>query len=315
MKPDESLPCLILLHGGGWAAPTDCLISYEYFGRLLCNVTSCKVVLVDYRLAPEHKFPVPLHDCYDSVKWIHENSKSLGMDDKRIGIFGISSGANLALGVNLMRRDRKDSTLALQILSSGLYDANLEPYESCKKFGNKYFGMTTDMVNLLWRVYLNETDVKNVYACPLLAEDFHGVPKSILYYTEFDPLRDQNVLLEEKLKKANVLESSSMLTGCEHGVELNFQILKGRNLWLDLGKSVRKLFGVTDPLDETNFQKMEEHRKKFSAEVDKNNLTKMEEKYKFEKTSISIPVSITSLYIAAERCLESEREDRIINEA
>jgi acetyl esterase len=131
-----------------------------------------------------------------------DNASSLGIDPKRIGVFGNDAGANLALATSLKMRDLKESPLSIQILCSGLYDAS-ENYESVKKYHNKYGGLIADMEKLYWRVYLNEGDEKNPYACPLVTEDLSGLPRTIINYAEFSPARSQSEILEERLKKAN----------------------------------------------------------------------------------------------------------------
>ncbi len=131
-----------------------------------------------------------------------EHASDLSIDAKRIGIFGVDAGANLALSLNLMRRDHKQPPLSLQILCSGIFDTR-ESYDSWTKFRNKYVALAADTVKILWKIYLNPGDEKNPYACPLLVEDFTGLPRTIVWNAEFDPVASHSEVLAERLTKAN----------------------------------------------------------------------------------------------------------------
>ena len=104
--PDAAgaLPALVYFHGGGWVLGD--LDSSDAQCRMLTNAVGCVTVSVDYRLAPEARFPAPAEDCYAATLWVCDNAKSLGCDSTRVAVGGTSAGANLAAAVPLMARDR-----------------------------------------------------------------------------------------------------------------------------------------------------------------------------------------------------------------
>src|SRR5206468_3736614 len=113
-KGDGPFPLLVFLHGGGWVAGN--LETHDNACRYLCNRTPCCVVAVDYRLAPEHKFPVPLEDCYEVTVWTAKNAAKLGGEAARLAVIGDSGGGNMAAAVCLMARERKGPALRYQVL-------------------------------------------------------------------------------------------------------------------------------------------------------------------------------------------------------
>src|SRR5437762_7085482 len=101
---DANQPGLVFFHGGGWVIGS--VETHEYLCRLLANGAKCTVVSVDYRLAPEHKFPAPAEDCYAAAAWATKHAEDLRIDRGRIAVGGDSAGGNLAAAVTLMVRDR-----------------------------------------------------------------------------------------------------------------------------------------------------------------------------------------------------------------
>lgn len=108
------MPGLVYFHGGGWVTAN--IEVGDSFSRALANRTGCVVIAVNYQKAPEHKFPVPMDDCYAATQWVFNNASELGLDSGRIGVIGDSAGGNLAAAVALRARDEKGPQLAYQVL-------------------------------------------------------------------------------------------------------------------------------------------------------------------------------------------------------
>ena len=168
-RPDSDgpLPCYLYLHGGGFWLGT--LEQGESACRGIATDAECVVVNLDYRLAPEHKFPTAPEDCYAALRWIVENAAALGLDPSRIAVGGGSAGGNLAAVVALMARDRGGPPLVLQVLEIAVLD-----------FTGKEDSRS---------VYLRDAeDATNPYASPMLATDLMGLPPALVMSAEFDPL-------------------------------------------------------------------------------------------------------------------------------
>src|SRR5437879_4142011 len=128
-------PAVVFFHGGGWVIGS--VETHDYLCRLLANGAKCTVLSVDYRLAPEYKFPAPAEDCYAATAWAAEHAIDLGIDSTRIAVAGDSAGGNLAAAVTLMARDRGGPSLMQQTLiypvinfdfTTGSYRDNAENY-------------------------------------------------------------------------------------------------------------------------------------------------------------------------------------------
>src|SRR5579885_1686035 len=133
---NTSLPVMVYFHGGGWV--TGDLDRHDPLCRELTERIGCLTVSVDYRLAPENKFPAGLEDCYAAVQWTAANAASLGADAARLAVAGDSSGGNLAAAVSLMARDRSGPPLICQTLLYPVMDSSLDT-ESQKELAEGYF--------------------------------------------------------------------------------------------------------------------------------------------------------------------------------
>jgi acetyl esterase len=200
-KGDGPFPLLVFLHGGGWVAGN--LETHDNACRYLCNRTPCCVVAVDYRLAPEHKFPAPLDDCYEATTWAAQNAVKLGGDPARIAIIGDSGGGNLTAAVCLMARDRKGPAIRCQILVNPALD--LARWET-----NFPFRLFQDF-------YLKEAkDAANPLVSPLRAESFKGLPPAFVFTGEKDPVRDEGEEYVARLRQAGVSANGYRQQGASH---------------------------------------------------------------------------------------------------
>ena len=195
------LPLVIFLHGGGWV--TGDLDSHDATCRALANASGCKVVALDYRLAPEHKFPAGLHDCHAALEWLAAHAGELGIDARRIAIGGDSAGGNLAAAVALMARDRGGPPLAFQLL---VYPVTHHAFDtlSYATYGDGHL-LTEEGMRWNWDHYLaSAADGLDPLASPLLAPDLRGLPRALVIVAECDPLCDESEAYARRLADAGV---------------------------------------------------------------------------------------------------------------
>jgi acetyl esterase len=194
-------PVLVYFHGGGWVIGN--ITTTDAACRSLANQAGCVVVSVDYRLAPEHKFPAAPEDCYAAVCWVAENAAALGVNPGQVAVGGDSAGGNLAAVVSLMARDRGGPAIGFQLLVYPVTDYNLET-ASYQENAEGYF-LTRSMMAWFWQHYLtNEAEGRHWMASPLRAESLQGLPPALVITAEFDPLRDEGEAYAQRLEEAGV---------------------------------------------------------------------------------------------------------------
>lgn len=207
-------PVLMFFHGGGWVIGD--IETHDPTCRAMSNAAKCITVSVDYRLAPEHKFPAGVDDCYEATKWTVLNIAAYGGDATKIAVGGDSAGGNLAAAVALMAGDRGAPSLAFQLLIYPVTN-NAFDTESCKQNGKDYL-LTVDSMQWFWDHYLeNAEDGKHQYASPLQAKYVNSPPPALVITAEFDPLRDEGEAYAEKLKQAGCHVTTTRYDGMIHG--------------------------------------------------------------------------------------------------
>ncbi len=173
----EPRPIVMFFHGGGWTVGT--LETHDGPCRTLANLSGCIVISVEFRLAPENKFPAGLEDCYAATLWASENAASIGGDPDRLAVCGNSSGGNAAAAVALMARDRGKPRLAYQILVCASTDA-LADTQSRRDYGDGY-GLFKSESAWFQRNYLNSMEERaHPYVSPLRAPDLSGVAPALV---------------------------------------------------------------------------------------------------------------------------------------
>jgi acetyl esterase len=197
---DGPFPILVFFHGGGW---TTCSVdTHDALCRSLANEAGCVVVSVDYRLAPEHKFPIPLEDAFWATKYVAAHPEEFnGLPSIAVG--GDSAGGNLAAAVALRARDEGGPDISFQLLA---YPAVDYRFDTPSYIDNaEGYVLTTDDVRWFWDQYLDGPgDGDNPYACPLRAATHVGLPPAMIITAEFDPLRDDGAAYAAKLRDAGV---------------------------------------------------------------------------------------------------------------
>ncbi|WP_194818287.1 alpha/beta hydrolase [Nocardia sp. XZ_19_385] len=208
------LPAVIFCHGGGFTICS--LESHDQLCRAMANEVGAIVVSVDYRQAPEHRFPAAAEDAYAVLCWVAELKASLGGDPTRIAVAGDSSGGNLAAVTALMARDRNGPAIAYQLLIYPMLDPS-RATPSYRDNAHGYF-VTADHLRWYWEQYLGpDTATDNPYAAPARANDLSGLPPAHIVTAEYDPLRDEGEAYGARLRAAGVETEVLRYNGEFHG--------------------------------------------------------------------------------------------------
>jgi acetyl esterase len=206
------LPIFVFAHGGGFVFCD--LDSHDGLCRSFANSIPAVVVSVDYRLAPEHRWPAAAEDVYAVTQWAAAHAAELGSDPTKLIVGGDSAGGNLAAVTALMTRDRGSAPLAAQVLLYPVLTADFT-YGSYHEFRTGYYN-TTAAMQWYWDQYVpNTTDRENPYAAPLSAS-VEGVAPAVLVVTGYDPMRDEALAYAEALREADV-PVTELYYGAIHG--------------------------------------------------------------------------------------------------
>ncbi|MDS0220565.1 alpha/beta hydrolase [Haloarcula sp. S1AR25-5A] len=240
---DGPRPALAFFHGGGWMLGG--LETHDALCRALTNATDCVVVAVDYRLAPEHRFPDGLEDCYAATQWLAANAAEIGATPGALAVAGDSAGATLALGVSLLARDRDGPAIDYQVLAYPPAEFAFET-DSYEENAQGYFLTRKDMERF-WNGYVrSELDGNHPYAAPLQAERLDGLPPTFLLTCGFDPLRDDGRALADRLDAAGVPTRLVQYDDMIHGfltMLADPELDRAREAIDDIGDAVRSELG------------------------------------------------------------------------
>ena len=209
----STVPALVYFHGGGWVIGD--LDTHDALCRTLANEAGCKVIAVDYRLAPEHPFPAAFDDCLAAVKWVEKNASDIGIDPNRIAVAGDSAGGNLAAAVALQAKADKGPHIAFQLLIYPVTDAP-RGTKSYKDFAEGHF-LEADGMDWFWNHYVAGADAGDARHSPLRAASLAGLPPAYVVTAGFDVLRDEGKAYAEALKKAGVAVECVNYEGMIHG--------------------------------------------------------------------------------------------------
>ena len=207
-------PVIVFFHGGGWVMGS--IDSHDNTAGRLAAESGCTVVSIDYRLAPETKFPGPLEDCYAATSWVAAHAAELDVDPTRLAIAGDSAGGNLAAALALLARERGGPAIAFQLLVYPVTDLTME-YPSFAENGElNYILSSKDMA---WFIdhYTGGAEGVDWRAAPIQAADLSGLPPAVVVTAELDPLRDEGEAYAEKLQAAGVPTELIRGEGMCHG--------------------------------------------------------------------------------------------------
>lgn len=219
MENPEGMPSVMLfIHGGGWV--TESVDNYERICARLADATAHLVVAVEYRLAPEYKFPVGLTDCYAAAKALYEGKIVPMIKEDQITLIGDSAGGNLVAALSLMAKDKGEFMPRRQILiypaTNSDYTDN-SPFPSVKENGNDYLLTAGRMRDYIDFYASSEEDKKNPYFAPIYAENLHDQPDTLILTAEFDPLRDEGEAYGHRLMEAGNYVKIRRIKDALHG--------------------------------------------------------------------------------------------------
>jgi acetyl esterase len=227
-RGEGPFPCHVYFHGGGfWLGTLD---SFDNGCREVCAGARCVVVSVDYRLAPEHKFPTAPEDCYAALCWTVAHADDLEIDVSRVSVGGASAGGNLAAVVSMMARDRGGPPLVLQVLEIPVTDLTMSQ-PSVEENGEGYLLTRTAMTQYRDYYLADPGDAKEPYASPLLAPDLSGLPPAVVMTAEFDPLRDEGEAYAARLAEAGVPVIQRRWDGHIHGSSAMTALVPSAREW------------------------------------------------------------------------------------
>ncbi|MBM7661977.1 acetyl esterase [Bacillus mesophilus] len=215
--PNEQadLPAFVYFHGGGWVIGN--IDTHDPLCRMFANEAQCKVISVDYSLAPEHRFPVGVEDAYLATKYVFDHAQELGIDSSRIAVGGDSAGGNFATVVCYLANQRKDFAVGQQLLfypSTGF-----EPTDSYEKYSEGYY-LTKSTMQWFRQQYFNQpSETQSPLAAPMLIpdEEVALLPPAYILTAEYDPLCDGGENYANKLENAGVETTYICYPGMIHG--------------------------------------------------------------------------------------------------
>ena len=211
---DQKLPALVWFHGGGWV-----------FGDLDTADDNCRnltkagviVVSVDYRLAPEHKYPAAIDDAFIATDWVAKHGAEIGIDTNNIAVGGDSAGGNLAAAVSLRSKAEQGPKIAFQLLVYPVTDVSNFDRASEKNFKEGYLLSVQDMDYFRTAYATTDSDYSQAYFSPLLAEDHSKLPPAFVITAGFDPLKSEGKAYADKLDAAGTKVAYRNYDGTIHG--------------------------------------------------------------------------------------------------
>lgn len=226
-------PLTMFYHGGGWVIGT--LDTHDATCRVLAGASGSAILSLAYRLAPEHRYPAAVDDCYDALVWAEANAGSLGVDASRLAVAGDSAGGNLAAAAALLARDRGGPMLRHQLLIYPVTDADFTTASYLDNGSGKYF-LAGPMMQWFWEQYLGDTPADQApLAAILRGSDLSGLPPATVITAQYDPLRDEGMAYARQLQAAGVETDAQIAPGMIHGFMSMFQAVPDAVAWIEHG--------------------------------------------------------------------------------
>lgn len=225
-KSNEKMPALVFIHGGGFIAGSVDVV--ENPCKLIAKKANAVVISVDYRLAPEHKFPKGFTDCFDVIKWVYNNGEEINVDSNKIGVSGDSAGGNLSAVCTLKDRDLGTNMIKYQALiypatiisdkETPYYNWSIDEYEikSNEELVKKAVYGLQDTAEMLSLYMEDRSLAEDKYVSPLLVEDLSNLPKTLMVVGEYDFIRVQGEVYSKRLKESNVDCRTIRYRGMDH---------------------------------------------------------------------------------------------------
>jgi len=239
-RPTENpnAPAIVFFHGGGWVLST--LDIFDSSLSRLANQSGATIISVFYQKAPEHPFPIPFDDCYESLLWVISNAEELKIDPTKVGVMGDSAGGNLASAVALKARDN-GVKLALQVLIYPCNERNFETH-SYIDYATGYL-LTTQGMKWFWEQYVqNPADNTNPYAAPMHAKTFKDLAPAVIVTAQYDPLLADSEKYAKLLQADGVPVVYKQFDGMIHGFFVMMAITKVAAESIDfIAQEIKKL--------------------------------------------------------------------------
>lgn len=234
------LPVYINMHGGGFIfgkAEMD-----DPWCRLIADQAGCVVINVDYRLAPEHKFPTAVHECYDVLKWVHEHPEHFSTHANHMAIGGHSAGGNLAAAVCLLNQQQGTGIpIVLQIIDYAPLDLVTDPAEK-PSFEE---AIPAEIAKTFNAMYVETAeDTRNPLASPVLAESLEGLPEALIITAEKDSLAAEGRSYAERLKQAGVKVFHKEYEGAPHGFTHFGDLAVAEDAWHLMSNKLKEAFSA-----------------------------------------------------------------------
>ena len=214
---EEVSPCLVYYHGGGFFFEG---AGYHYkLAKQYALECECRVIFVQYRLAPKNPHPTPAEDCYAALRWTFENAERLKIDQEKIAVGGDSAGGALAAAVCQMARDRGTDMPLFQLLVYPVTDRRMN-YDSCHKYTDTPMWNAKLSVKM-WQGYVQDENPPDIaYASPMEAQSFENLPSAYVETAEFDCLHDEGIAYANVLLEAGVSVELNETRGTMHGFDI-----------------------------------------------------------------------------------------------
>ena len=240
-RPKDAMrAALVYFHGGGWVVGS--LESADASCRALANRSRCVVISIDYRLAPETKFPGAVDDAYAATRWVADNAAELRIDPTKIAVGGASAGGNLAAAVGLVAREKGGPKIAFQLLTVPVAELSSKA-ESHRQFAEGYGLSAADMTWYATHYVRTSADADEPYASVLRA-DLRELPPAFVITAECDPLRDDGEAYAKKLRGLGIRASYKRYPGMFHGFMSFPAVLpEAAQAFEDAGAALREALG------------------------------------------------------------------------
>lgn len=243
VSDSTTAPALVWFHGGGMIMGS--LASFDRLARDVADATGAVLVNVDYRLAPEHRYPVANDEAYAALRWTHSSAARWGIDPGRIGVGGDSAGGGLAAATALRARDEGGPSISQQVLFyPGLERRRDRP--SMREFGDSPFLTATD-IDWMKALYLGEDPSHDdQYGVPAMATSLEGLPPAVIAVGHADPLRDGVEEYGARLREAGVPTALLRYPGVGHGFAMQVaSVARARVAMAEVGALVATRFAVS----------------------------------------------------------------------
>jgi acetyl esterase/lipase len=243
--PEGPRPLVVYFHGGGWVLGD--LDSDDPLCRDLCQRSGAAVISVNYRHAPEARFPAAALDAFAALQWADANAIELGGIPGQLAVAGWSAGANIATVACQLARDARGPHIAGQVLICPVVDADMTRL-SYQENGDGYI-LTTALMGWFWDHYADPADRDDPRAAPLRG-DLHGLPPTCVVTADFDPLRDEGMAYARALEAAGVPVRRARARGHTHtSVTMVGVVISGAPVRAEIGEALRDFFPSAEPLE------------------------------------------------------------------